>query len=170
MSIENDKSLYGNSIDDPRIKVETMYTCNQCHQPTGYPELEGMHQHLDKCLYDVNNHSCVLCKDLKVIQTAPYPHLKSEWFDEDVFWAFKNYTKGYCMLKDVELTEKDILRNNDCFTDGSDKDAVLEYTDAYKKFLDISNQIDLENLENNEQIEKEMNELIKKQLEEETKD
>jgi hypothetical protein len=129
--------------------------------------MESMKKHLDKCLYDVNNHSCVMCKDLKIIQTAPYPRLRNKYFDEDVFWAFKNYTKGYCKLKDRDLTEEDILNDNECFTDGSDENAELEYTDEYKEFLEISNKIDLENLENNQEIEKELNERIAKQLEEE---
>jgi|LGOV01.1.fsa_nt_gb hypothetical protein len=164
--INNDSNMYGNDYDDPRIEAKTVYSCTQCMQPKGYDSLEGIKEHLNKCLYDVNNHSCVMCKDLKIIQTAPYPRLRSEWYDEDVFWAFKNYTKGYCLSKERLLTEEDILNYNDCFIDGSDSDAVLEYTDEYKEFLEISNRIDLENLENNKIIEKEMNDRIKKELEE----
>ena len=168
--IKNDKSMYGNEWDDPRINAETIFTCNQCMQPKGYASLEGINEHLNKCLYDVNNHSCVMCKELKIIQTAPYPRLAFKYYDEDVFWAFKNFTKGYCMLKERDLTEEDILNDNECFIDGSDKDAVLEYTDDYVKFLEISNQIDIEDRENLAEIANDINERLAREAEEEVEE
>lgn len=129
------------------IIPEVVFSCNHCKRPTGYDTLQGIEEHLSRCLYKDANKSCVMCKRLKLIQEAQYPKNNKLWKSVDTEWAFGNFRTPYCMKKEKVIDEATVHNvdgcNEGCFELGLELPEI-ENTEEYVEWLELSTQLDEE--------------------------
>jgi predicted transport protein len=139
---EDNKSDYTN---------ETVYTCNHCGKFT-YKEINDIEKHIDNCIKNVCNKSCLTCNNFKVrLEPSNY---NNKYYDNRTIYELGYNNKGMCSKYDTELEELDLLElNKECWIEYIDNEIDSYKSDNYIKFEELINQIDIEDKSNQEWIQ-----------------